>query len=137
MRKLIIKCSLRLGGMLFGGIFCNLQVNVMTGSKSCPPYFSEYPLLDCNKNTICLSLDKENAIEYAVPFFGFTTNCIPNRDTCRNGEKFPINRYGNCDLSYCSRKRNKPLPDLKKLPFSVAPLKEIAIMEKIKSQNKI
>ena len=121
--------------MLFGGIFSSLQVNVVTGDRKCPPYFAEYPLLDCAKNTVCLSLDKENAIEYAVPFFGFTTNCIPNRDTCRNGEKFPINRYGNCDLSYCSQKRNKPFPEIKRLPYSAYPAKEMELMKKIKNKK--
>ena len=119
--------------MLFGGIYSTSQVNVMTNAKSCPPYFAPYELMDCNKNTICLSVDKENAIEYAVPFFGFTTNSIPNRSTCKNGENFQINKYGNYDFGYCSRKRDKPYPPLRRMPFSSLPKHEMEMMKKIKS----
>jgi len=125
--------------MYFGGIYSKKVNNYITGDKTCPPYFSDYSLVDCQINRICLSVDPR-AIEYAVPFFGFVTNCIPNRNECVMGEKIHVYNYENgissvktCELAYCTRKKSTEYPDLKRLPFSPHPRSdEVEFMTKLK-----
>jgi len=129
--------------MYFGGIFSKNKVNFITGDKTCPPYFAAYPLVDCQINKICLSVDPM-AVDYAVPFFGFVTNCIPNRNNCVMGDKIHVSSYESgvsstkfCDLAYCTKKKPDVYPDLKRLPFSPYPMGEVQFMNKLKiSKNK-
>ena len=119
--------------MLFGGTYSDKAINPVTGDKTCPKYFAPFSLFDCNKNQICLSLDLDNAISYAIPFFGFVSTCIPSR-TCPY-EQYYITEYSGCKLYFCSSlSRSKAYPKLRKMPFSVKPNKEIYLLKQLRKQ---
>ena len=61
-------------GMMFGGVYTTKQTNIITGARSCPPYF--YPLHFGQDIWVCVSSDADGE-EHNIPFGGF--------DSCTNG----------------------------------------------------
>ncbi|XP_037049520.1 macrophage-expressed gene 1 protein-like [Bradysia coprophila] len=56
-------------GLMFGGVFTSTAINPVTGSKNCPPNFSEVSILQ--DLTVCASNDYEFGYKYSIPFGGF------------------------------------------------------------------
>lgn len=56
-------------GVFFGGLYTSTTDNLLTGSKSCPPMFQPFGLLTDLK--ICLGVDVEFSVPFAVTFGGF------------------------------------------------------------------
>lgn len=63
-------------GYLFGGFYSPTSNNPLTGSQSCPPYYSGLAFL--KEVTICLSNNYEQAKAQAVPFAGFYSCNVGN-----------------------------------------------------------
>ena len=63
-------------GYLFGGFYSPTSNNPLTGSQSCPPYYSGLSFL--KEVTICLSNNYEQAKSQAVPFAGFYSCNVGN-----------------------------------------------------------
>ena len=113
------KTSIDKGILYFGGIYSTNAVNPVTGSKSCPEYFSAHNLFDCSKNIICLSKDAERGITNAVAFGGFISSCISQHiQVCAEGyKKIYVNAYNNCALYYCAQIKETIIPDIIAPPF--------------------
>ncbi len=125
------------GDFLFGGIYSSKVDNVLTGQKSCPQNFVGFSLFDCNKNTICLSLDVDKVIDDAIPFGGFVSTCIPTRKCPNDMIKLYVNSYSGCDLYYCTKlDKTKPLPQVIRMPVSQFPHREYQKAQELKKKLK-
>ena len=63
-------------GYLFGGFYTSTESNPVTGSMSCPRFFS--PLHMGEDIKVCVSSDYERGYAYAVPFGGFDSCIVGN-----------------------------------------------------------
>ena len=63
-------------GYLFGGFYTSTESNPVTGSMSCPRFFS--PLHIGEDIKVCVSSDYERGYAYAVPFGGFDSCIVGN-----------------------------------------------------------
>jgi hypothetical protein len=121
------------GSFLFGGIYSDVQINAVTGAKSCPLNFQPFSLFDCKKNVICLSLLPDQAIEGAVPFGGFVSSCILTRRCPSDMVKMFVNSYNGCDLYYCTKlDKQKPIPQVIRMPVSPFPYAQFKQAQELK-----
>lgn len=111
--------------LLFGGIYsAYLDDNPATGSKSCPPGFRAYPLVQGQAN-LCLSRSYDDSVAYALPFMGFLSTCdakqIINLTCPATYERHYVTSYNGCYLYYCTRVKNyQPIP-ISKPPYVAMP----------------
>ena len=63
-------------GYLFGGFYTSTESNPVTGSMSCPRFFS--PLHIGEDIKVCVSSDYERGFAYAIPFGGFDSCIVGN-----------------------------------------------------------
>lgn len=123
------------GDFLFGGIYSDKANNKLTGAKSCPENFVAFNLFDCNKNMICLSMDRDKSIDESIPFGGFVSSCIANRQCPAGMIKEFVNSYDGCDLHYCTRfDKQKNIPKVISLPISSFPVNQYRTAQELKKR---
>ncbi|KAL3843211.1 hypothetical protein ACJMK2_021156 [Sinanodonta woodiana] len=71
-------------GFLFGGVFTENTINLVTQARSCPSKF--YPLRLLTDLTVCVSDDYELGYRFSIPFAGFYS--------CKSGNPLAINERG-------------------------------------------
>uniref|UniRef100_A0A914ECU7 Uncharacterized protein n=1 Tax=Acrobeloides nanus TaxID=290746 RepID=A0A914ECU7_9BILA len=90
-------------GFMFGGLFTKGQINMFTGSASCPGQFQQYRMF--HDTIVCLSRNYEVDGPLNIKFSGFfTCQSPPSEAQCPVGYTQHLATVENgCDAFYCVR----------------------------------